>query len=105
MNCSLCESSNQAEYPAEVALHFTSRENLYKPGRFYISEGSRLLGLRLFAFYHPRNRVASTQRRNRLTVEIRWDEKAGLRRDAIRSQVIDARSKAQEIKETGNEED
>jgi hypothetical protein len=36
--------------------------------------------------------------------EIRWDEKAGLRRDAIRSQVIDA-LEAQEIKETGNEED
>ena len=28
--------------------------------------------------------------------EIRWDEKAGLRRDAVRSQVIDA-LKAQEI--------
>jgi hypothetical protein len=38
------------------------------------------------------------------TVENRWDEKAGLRRDAIRSQVIDA-LEAQEIKETGNEED
>jgi hypothetical protein len=36
--------------------------------------------------------------------EIRWDENAGLRRDAIRSQVIDA-LEAQEIKETGNEED
>ncbi len=35
--------------------------------------------------------------------EIRWDEKAGLRRDAVRSQVIDA-LEAQEIKETGNEE-
>jgi len=33
----------------------------------------------------------------------RWDEKAGLRRDAVRSQVIDA-LEAQEIKETGNEE-
>ena len=41
---------------------------------------------------------------HRLTVETRWDEKAGLRRDAIRSQVIDA-LEAQEIKETGNEED
>jgi hypothetical protein len=38
------------------------------------------------------------------TVANRWDEKAGLRRDAIRSQVIDA-LEAQEIKETGNEED
>ncbi len=38
-----------------------------------------------------------------ITVANRWDEKAGLRRDAIRSQVIDA-LEAQEIKETGNEE-
>jgi len=35
---------------------------------------------------------------------LRWDEKAGLRRDAVRSQVIDA-LEAQEIKEIGNEED
>jgi len=39
-----------------------------------------------------------------VTVVNRWDEKAGLRRDAVRSQVIDA-LEAQEIKETGNEED
>jgi hypothetical protein len=39
-----------------------------------------------------------------ITVETRWDEKAGLRRDAVGSQVIDA-LEAQEIKETGNEED
>jgi hypothetical protein len=38
-----------------------------------------------------------------ITVLIRWDEKAGLRRDAVRSQDIDA-LEAQEIKETGNEE-
>ncbi|MGA8489058.1 MAG: hypothetical protein WB711_01465, partial [Terriglobales bacterium] len=37
-------------------------------------------------------------------VATRWDENAGLRRDAIGSQVIDA-LEAQEIKETGNEED
>jgi len=42
--------------------------------------------------------------RNSATDEIRWDENAGLRRDAIRSQVIDA-LEAQEIKETGNEKD
>jgi hypothetical protein len=40
----------------------------------------------------------------RPTDAIRWDEKAGLRGDAIRSQVIDA-LEAHEIKETGNEED
>jgi len=42
---------------------------------------------------------------NRLLTDAnRWDENAGLRRDAIGSQVIDA-LEAQEIKETGNEED
>lgn len=35
--------------------------------------------------------------------EIRWDEKTGLRRDSVGSQVIDV-LEAQEIKETGNEE-
>jgi hypothetical protein len=39
-----------------------------------------------------------------IPVANRWDEKAGLRRDAVRSQVIDA-LEAQEINETGNEED
>ena len=39
-----------------------------------------------------------------VTIVTRWDENAGLRRDAIGSQVIDA-LEAQEIKETGNEED
>jgi hypothetical protein len=38
-----------------------------------------------------------------MTVEIRWDEKAGSMGDAVRSQVIDA-LEAQEEKETGNEE-
>jgi hypothetical protein len=39
------------------------------------------------------------------TIDVtRWDEKAGLRRDAVRSQVIDV-LEAQEIKETGNEGD
>ena len=39
----------------------------------------------------------------RMPVENRWDEKAGLRRDAVRSQIIDV-LEAQEIKEIGNEE-
>jgi hypothetical protein len=38
-----------------------------------------------------------------LTVAIRWDEKAGLRRDAVRSQVIEV-LKGTDKKETGNEE-
>jgi hypothetical protein len=40
---------------------------------------------------------------NRPNGENRWDEKAGLRRDAVSSQVIGARE-AQEIMETRNEE-
>ncbi len=39
-----------------------------------------------------------------ITDEIRWDEKAGLGRDAVGSQIIDA-LEAQGIKDTGNEED
>src|SRR5487761_1058557 len=37
-----------------------------------------------------------------MTGETRWDEKAGLRRDAVSSQVIDV-LEAQEIKEADNE--
>jgi hypothetical protein len=46
--------------------------------------------------------LASRGKLRTTTVVIRWDENAGLRRDAIGSQVIDA-LEAQEIKETGNE--
>jgi hypothetical protein len=38
------------------------------------------------------------------TVDDRWDEKSGLQRDALSSQVIDA-LEAQEIKEAGYEEE
>jgi hypothetical protein len=60
---------------------------------------------------HRRSELAPATSRRRLLLTcdsptvyaIRWDEKAGLRRDAIGSQVIDA-LEAQEIKEIGNEE-
>jgi hypothetical protein len=68
-------------------------------------------GLRALTFYFnlklfgsaatPSGGASDAQR---ITVEARWDEKAGLRRDAMRSQVIDA-LEAHEIKETGDEED
>jgi hypothetical protein len=32
MACSLCNSSNQAEFSSEMLLHFTGRETLRKPG-------------------------------------------------------------------------
>jgi hypothetical protein len=48
--------------------------------------------------------MALNSEATRITSENRWDEKAGLRRDAICSQVINA-LEAQETKETGNEED
>jgi len=48
-------------------------------------------------------RIIQTFRLESQTNGNRWDEKAGLRRDAVRSQVIDV-LEAQEIKETGNEE-
>ena len=59
----------------------------------------RLIGLRLNRRIAPLARATQ-----KLTAVSRWDTKAGLRRDAIRSQVIDA-LEAQEIKEPGDEED
>jgi len=47
--------------------------------------------------------MRKTSRYVRATVENRWDKNAGLRRDAVRSQVIDV-LEAQEINETGNKE-
>jgi hypothetical protein len=67
-----------------------------------------LLGVASLKQYPPRLNRLTTPRLGQPNlivwmVEVnRWDEKAGLRRDAVRSQVIDA-LKAQEIKETGNE--
>ena len=51
----------------------------------------------------PQEIVAYLEGKMSVVVETRWDEKAGLRRDAVGSQVIDVLL-AQEIKETGNEE-
>ena len=31
MSCSSCNSSNQAEFPSEMLVHFPGRENLGKP--------------------------------------------------------------------------
>jgi hypothetical protein len=30
--CPSCQSSNQAEFPSELLIHFSGRENLDKPG-------------------------------------------------------------------------
>jgi hypothetical protein len=74
----------------------------YKPDGRYCHEGPVAHdSARLERFIH-----ASTLRPRgayfQISVENRWDEKAGLRRDAVRSQVIDVLL-AQEIKETDNE--
>ena len=31
MNCTVCASANQAEFPTEMAIHFPNWENLDKP--------------------------------------------------------------------------
>jgi hypothetical protein len=56
------------------------------------------------AFALPRIELQADHAKREAGGDNRWDDKAGLRRDAIGSQVIDA-LEAQEIKETGNEED
>jgi len=45
-----------------------------------------------------------SSRRDCVVDETRWDEKAGLRRDAVRSQGIDVLESTDQSKETGNEE-
>ncbi len=71
-------------------------------GRSYTDTGE-WAGLRIFV-----NRVKTARMGTRVAQHhalIRWDEKAGLRTGCgVRSQVIDV-LEAQEIKETGNEED
>ena len=78
------------------------------PAQFGMSLLQGKTGARLFYvvwWFFGRTRSTNQGRRgDRQIVVTRWDEKAGLRRDAVRSQVIDA-LEAQEIKETGNEED
>jgi hypothetical protein len=32
MLCSLCKSSNQAEFPSELLIHFSARKHLNNPG-------------------------------------------------------------------------
>jgi hypothetical protein len=34
MPCARCDSAHQMEFPAEIAIHFSGRENLYKPHVF-----------------------------------------------------------------------
>jgi len=34
MACARCASSNQVEFPSEIAIHFSGRENLGKPHVF-----------------------------------------------------------------------
>jgi hypothetical protein len=31
MNCSLCASINQLDFPAEISIHYPSLKNLHKP--------------------------------------------------------------------------
>ena len=65
--------------------------------------GERFIGPSPKMAHYPSHTIKS-QRCDFSSDANRWDENAGLRRDAIRSQVIDA-LEAQEIKETGNEDD
>ena len=51
----LCQSGNQAEFTAEVMMHLSGLKYIANPGLVDIPEGFRLLGLRLFVVYHPRN--------------------------------------------------
>jgi len=81
-------------YENDLPLWFSSYSNSTLPG--FVRDSKR-----------AQKESGNSDKNIRLSVsivyEIRWDENAGLRRDAVRSQVIDV-LEAQEIKETGNEE-
>jgi hypothetical protein len=38
MNCRLCSSTNEAEFPAEMMIHFSGRKHLENPGVLLFSE-------------------------------------------------------------------
>ena len=86
------------------AANYGSREGRGQDERFCTSMKYRRVPRWFTQQDRSRNAWNISHKRSLLpAVETRWDENAGLRRDAIRSQVIDA-LEAQEIKETGNEE-
>jgi hypothetical protein len=60
MSCVVCTSDNQAEFPAEINIHFPGLKPAHGMG---ISEGPGLLGLRAVAIYGFRKRVVSSRER------------------------------------------
>ena len=38
MSCKLCSSTNEAEFPAEMMIHFSGRKHLENPGVLLFSE-------------------------------------------------------------------
>ena len=93
---------------ADDLARLPSSRTFYSAFRDWCARASRsvteeIAGLTCFSSLLRAVRKAGSFCFRRTTVENRWDEKAGLRRDAVRSQDIDA-LEAQEIKETGNEE-
>jgi hypothetical protein len=53
MKCTLCASDNQAEFSAEIHIHFRFRKNLDKPGIFLFPKLSVCLNCGFSPFTIP----------------------------------------------------
>jgi len=62
MTCRICSSDNQAEFAAEMVIHFSGLKNLDNPASG-IPEAFGLLGLRIFSVYRPGNQIAASRKR------------------------------------------
>jgi hypothetical protein len=62
MSCPSCASSNQAEFTAEVYIHFPGRKNLDKPGVFIFPQLSVCLDCGFSRFAAPETELKSLAR-------------------------------------------
>jgi len=60
MFCPSCRSDNQAEFTAEIMLHFHGLRNINNPG-VLLFRRFPLLGMRLFEIHDSRIRVAEDE--------------------------------------------
>jgi hypothetical protein len=61
MSCLLCASVNQAEFPAEMNVHFPETRKSGEAECLALPENFGLSRLRLFGFCHPESGTVATK--------------------------------------------
>ena len=64
MSCSSCLSRNQAEFPAEINIHFPGSENLTKPTVWVFPKVLVCLDCGASGFTTPKNELARLARKD-----------------------------------------